>query len=83
MIRTLGNLEDNDVGSRIRVHFTQVEGELESFDIDYGDDVKVIVSGTAYYLPAEYPFSESISEEDYDPAVLLGVIDPWSPFNGL
>lgn len=79
MIRTLRDLSDSDVGTRIHVQYTQVEGVLESFSTEYGDDVKVVIDGTSYYLPAEYPVVEAMDFGDYDPSVLLGVVDPWSP----
>ena len=52
---------------------------LESFSTEYGDDVKIVVDGNPYYLPAEYPVVEAMDFGDYDPSVLLGVVDPWSP----
>lgn len=79
MDRTLRELSDSDVGTRIRVPYTQVEGVLESFSAEYGDDVKIVVDGNPYYLPAEYPVVEAMDFGDYDPSVLLGVVDPWSP----
>lgn len=79
MDRTLRDLTQEDVGTLIRVPFTQVEGTLDSFDTDYGDDVKVVVSGIPYYLPGDYPVTEALGFGEYDPTVLLGVVDPWSP----
>lgn len=79
MDRTLRDLTESDIGTRIRVQYTQVEGILESFNIEYGDEVKVVVNGNPYYLPAEYPVVEAMDFGDYDPSVLLGVVDPWSP----
>lgn len=79
MDRTLRDLTESDIGTRIRVQYTQVEGILESFNIEYGDEVKVVVDGNPYYLPAEYPVVEAMDFGEYDPSVLLGVVDPWSP----
>lgn len=79
MDKTLRELSEDDIGTSIRVPYTQVEGILESFDINYGDEVKIVVGGNPYYLPADYPVTESIDFGDYDPSVLLGVVDPWSP----
>lgn len=79
MNKTLRDLSDSDIGTRIRVQYTQVEGVLESFNTKYGDDVKLVVDGTYYYLPAEYPVVAAMDFEDYEPSVLLGVVDPWSP----
>lgn len=79
MTATLNDLTEEELGTRIKVHYTQVEGTLDSFDLDYEDDVKVTISGVTYFLPREFPYSESILPEDYDPAVLLGVVEPWSP----
>lgn len=79
MDRTLRDLTESDIGTRIRVQYTQVEGILESFNIEYGDEVKVVVDGNPYYLPADYPVVEAMDFGEYDPSVLLGVVDPWSP----
>ena len=79
MDRTLRDLTESDIGTRIRVQYTQVEGILESFNIEYGDEVKVVVDGSPYYLPADYPVVEAMDFGEYDPSVLLGVVDPWSP----
>lgn len=79
MSRVLRDLNSDDIGTQIRIPYTNVEGTLESYDVDYGDDVKIIVSGIVYYLPAEYPVVSSMDYGEYDPTVLLGVVDPWSP----
>lgn len=79
MSKTLRDLREEDLGTSIRVPYTNVEGVLESFDVEYADDVKIVVSGNAYYLPADYPIAESLDFGEYDPSVLLGVVDPWSP----
>lgn len=79
----LKDLDENYVGARIIVKFTQLEGVLDSFDLDYEDEVKIVLDGDSYYLPREYPFAEALKDEDYDPIVLLGVVEPWSPFQGL
>lgn len=79
MDRTLRDLTESDVGTRIRIRYTQVEGVLESFSTKYGDEVKVVVDGNPYYFPADYPVVEAMDFGDYDPSVLLGVVDPWSP----
>ena len=79
MDRTLRDLTESDIGTRIRVQYTQVEGILESSNIEYGDEVKVVVDGNPYYLPAEYPVVEAMDFGEYDPSVLVGVVDPWSP----
>lgn len=83
MTKTLNDLDDNMIGTRIRILYTPVEGVLEYFNLDYEEDVKVIINGSTYYLPREFPVSESITDEEYDPSVLLGVVEPWSPFDGL
>lgn len=80
MSRILLDLSPEDIGTQIRVLYTQVEGTLEDFDLEYEDEVKLVISGETYYLPHDYPFAESTTPEDYDPAVLLGVVDPWTPF---
>lgn len=79
----LEDLDESFLGASIRVMYTQIEGELTDFNLNYGDDVKIVVGGEVYYLPREYPFAESVGYDDYDPSVLLGVVEPWSPFQGL
>lgn len=79
----LKDLDDSFIDTKIRVLYTQVDGVLQDYDLDYEDEVKIVVDDETYYLPRGYPFSVSLSDEDYDPAVLLGVVDPWSPFQGL
>lgn len=79
MNRTLRDLSTDMIGTSIRIPYTQVEGVLYSFDLDYEDDVRLEVDGNVYYLPADYPVAESLGTDEYDPAVLLGVVDPWSP----
>lgn len=79
MSKTLRDLTEEDLGTSVRIPYTNVEGVLEDFNIDYADDVKIVVSGNIYYLPADYPITEAMDFGEYDPTVLLGVVDPWSP----
>lgn len=79
MNRTLRDLTDEDIGMSIRVPYTQVEGTLESYSPDYEDEVRLVVSGATYYLPGDFPVVEAMDFGEYDPSVILGVVDPWSP----
>lgn len=80
---TLKDLDESYIGKSIRVLYTQLEGELDDFDLEYEDEVKIVLDGESFYLPRDYPFAESIDVAEYDPIVLLGVVDPWSPFQDL
>ena len=80
-MRTIGSLSTEDVGTSITVGYIPVSGVLERVSHDYEDESKVTISGEDYYLPKEYPVYDSESTTDYDPSVILGVVDPWSPYD--
>lgn len=75
---TLGALDDSWLGESVNIPYTAVSGVLESYDVDYEDEVKLEVNGDTYYLPRDYPIYE-YNFEEYTPSVLLGVVEPWSP----
>lgn len=73
----LNKLNESLIGKGVRIPYTHIVGTLESFNVDYGDDVSIRVSGETFYLPGDFDIYE-YDLDDYEPSVLLGVVDPQS-----
>ena len=80
-VKTIGSLREEDIGRNIRIGYTPMSGVLTHVDHDYGDESLVVVGGMAVYLPREFPVYDNITDDEYHPSVLTGVVDPWSPYD--
>lgn len=73
----LGELDASWLGKTVQIPYTQIVGELSDYDLDYEDEVRLVIDDEVLYMPREYPVRE-YDFDSYDPSVLLGVVDPWS-----